>query len=106
MAIFREICWKRLVLIFFLSTLFWSCTPPYSYEGERTYTVYCQPCHGVTGNKSVGGAANLQNLSWNEEVWKSTVMQGIPNKMPAFDQRINDKDWQALKEYLLYINEN
>lgn len=112
---------KRLVLnkIFVLTVipfLFFSCDPVASsseivtpidvnsaeviLEPTQLFLQNCESCHGMNGDKGVSGAANLKQTTLTDLQIRNTILEGTPNGMMPFAEKLSDQQVTVLVEYV------
>ena len=72
-------------------------------EGGEMYTRYCMQCHNL-GN----GGGTIPDLTYSTEtvfnMYENILLDGVflPKGMPSFEDRLNKKDVEKIKDYVLY----
>lgn len=67
-------------------------------HGTKLYNLNCVTCHGETGNKNLGGAADLSGSSFTEIQIADMISKGT-KKMPAFSS-LNEEETKAISLYV------
>jgi mono/diheme cytochrome c family protein len=70
-------------------------------DGEKIYTYYCTSCHGPTGDRGAGKAANLIESRMEDRDIRHIILFGAPNGMAAYQSMIKEEEeLNALVDYV------
>jgi mono/diheme cytochrome c family protein len=69
-------------------------------DGEKIFTYYCTSCHGPTGDRGAGKAANLIESRMEDHEIRHIILFGAPNGMAAYQSMIKDEELNALVDYV------
>jgi mono/diheme cytochrome c family protein len=67
-------------------------------HGTKLYTLNCVTCHGETGSKNLGGAADLSSSNFTEIQIADMISNGT-KKMPAFNS-LTEEENSAISLYV------
>ena len=68
-------------------------------NAQSSYTAYCVKCHGDDGKLGVLQASDL-TLSGLEDLQMREIIRNGKNSMPAFSGNMNEKEIEALADYV------
>lgn len=112
----KRLVLSKLFVITVISFLFFSCDPVAStneivtpidansaeviLEPTQLFLQHCESCHGMNGDKGVSGVANLKQSTLTDLQIRNTILEGTPNGMMPFAEKLNDQQVTVLVEYV------